>query len=95
MSETQEARRPDLPEGATLTLHVFAPIAVDSKTFVWPRSMRTGDAATEAAAAFGYEAGTPTFQTRDDRVLDRDRPLAVAHLRDGDELELVDVGGGV
>lgn len=95
MSELESAQGADNAAGATLTLSVYAPIAVDPKTFTWHRSTRAGEAAAEAAAAFGYEAGTPTLQARDGQVLDRDRPLAAANLRDGDELELVDVGGGV
>lgn len=83
------------PDAATLELIVYSAVAVDPRTFSWPRSITVEEAAAEAAAAFGYTGGTPTFQTEDGTVLDRGARLATARLKDGDTLEIVDVGGGV
>jgi hypothetical protein len=80
-----------------LTITVVAPRSPESKTFTWRKTTRVGDAAKEAATAFGYQAGTPGFQTSGEppRVLDNNKPLVAEHVRDGDELEIVDTGGGV
>lgn len=79
-----------------LTVTVFAPRTPDGRTFTFRRSERVGAAARTAADAFGYQPdGNPTFATGEGVVLDRDKPLASTHVRNGDELELVDVGGGV
>lgn len=79
-----------------LTVTVFAPRTPDGRTFTFQRSERVGATARVAADAFGYQPdGNPTFATGEGVVLDRDKPLASARVRDGDELELVDVGGGV
>lgn len=86
---TEEHGPPDI------TVQVTAPREVEPRSFTWPKNKRVGEAAAEAAAAFQYQAGTPTFQNADDVVLDRDKPLVAEGVRDGDELELVDVGGGV
>lgn len=85
----------DPPDGATLTLTVHAPIATEAKEFTWHRSTTVGAAADEAASSFGYEGGTPSLQLEDGTVLERSKPLASAQLRDGDVVEIVDVGGGV
>jgi hypothetical protein len=79
----------------TVTVTVFAPRATEPRTYTWPKTMKVGEAATEAARDFGYQPGTPSLQNADGEVLDRDKPLVAAGVRDGDELELVDVGGGV
>jgi hypothetical protein len=78
-----------------MTVTVFAPRATDPRTFTWPQTMKIGEAAAQAADAFGYQPGTPSFHTAAGEVLDRDKPLIAAGVREGDELELVDVGGGV
>jgi hypothetical protein len=39
--------------------------------------------------------GTPTFQNAAGDLLDRSKTIAAEHVKDGDVLELVDVGGGV
>jgi hypothetical protein len=78
----------------TLTVTVYAPRAVEPKTFTWNKTTKVGDAAKEAAEAFGYTAGTPTLQKGQD-VLDRNKPLVAEKVHDGDRLELVDAGGGV
>lgn len=93
---TPPSSDPKRPHGPpTVTVEVFAPRDPTSKSFTWPQSMKAGEAAAEAAAAFGYEGGTPTFQDAEGRVLDRNKPLVAAGVRDGDRLELVDAGGGV
>jgi hypothetical protein len=79
----------------TFTVFVFAPSKVEPKTFTWPKTMKVGDAAGEAAAAFGIDAEAPTFQNKDDVVFDRQKPLVAEGVKDGDELELVSAGGGV
>jgi hypothetical protein len=79
----------------TITVRVFAPRATEPRTYTWPKTTRVGEAAAEAARDFGYEPGNPSLQNADGEVLDRDKPLVAAGVRDGDELELVDVGGGV
>ena len=50
-----------------VTVEVVAPRSTDIKKFTWPKSTLVGAAADEAAKAFGYEQGTPTFQTKDKR----------------------------
>jgi hypothetical protein len=78
-----------------LTVHVLAPRSPEKKTFTWEKTMRVGEAATAAAAAFGYEGGNPSLENAADEVLDNQKPLIAAGVRDGDCLELVDSGGGV
>lgn len=78
----------------TVTVKVFAPSSVAPKTFTWPQTKKVGEAASEAAAAFGVSPEAPTFQ-KGDEVLDRNKPLVAAGVRDGDTLELVSAGGGV
>src|SRR5258705_1503230 len=77
-----------------ITVTVFSPRFPDPKTFTWPKTMRVGDAASEAAIAFGYVGGNPALQ-KDNEILDSKKPLVAAGVRDGDTLELVDGGGGV
>jgi len=90
-----QGHEPERHGPPTVTVTVFAPRQIEPRTFSWPQTTRVGDAAAEAARDFGYEPGTPSFQNADGEVLDRDKPLVAAGVRDGDELELVDVGGGV
>jgi hypothetical protein len=78
-----------------VTVEVVAPRSTDSKKFTWPKSTSVGAAADEAAKAFGYEAGTPTFQTKDKLDLSRKKTLAEAGISDLDQLTLTDTGGGV
>jgi hypothetical protein len=68
---------------------------LEPKEFVWPKTKKVGEAAAEAAVAFGIQVESPTFQNQDDTVLDRDKPLVAAGVKDGDSLELVSFGGGV
>ena len=81
--------------GGEVTVEVFSPRVPEPKKFTWSKSLRVGDAADQAAKAFDYEAGTPTFQNKDGKVLDRDKTLIEANVRDFDQLELTDKGGGV
>ena len=83
------------PDCDTVRVKVFAPRSTKPKRFRWPTSLTVGAAADEAAKAFKYEAGTPTFQNEDDEVLDRQQTLKAAGVEDKDELTLVDTGGGV
>lgn len=87
----------DKHDDKTLTVSVFAPNATDPKTFTWEKTLKVGEAAREAATAFGYVGGNPGLQTADAeaRVLDNNKPLVAEKVRDGDELELIDTGGGV
>lgn len=81
--------------GSTLEVTVFSPRHPDPVPFSFPNGMKVGQAAQLVAEKFGYAPGTPTFKNTDGETLDRDRPLIGEHVRDGDVLELVDVGGGV
>lgn len=95
MATTQPSttQRPGPP---TVTVTVFAPRSAESREFTFPQTVKVADAARTAADEFGYAAGgTPTFENADNEVLDRDKPLVAAGVRDRDHLELVDAGGGV
>lgn len=85
----------DLPDAATLTVKVCAPRSIEPKEFTWKKNTLVEEAADEAAKAFDYEEGTPTFQNDDDEVLDRSKNLVSQGVRNGDKLEIVDSGGGV
>ena len=77
-----------------ITVTVTTAMTTEAKKFTWPKTKRVGEAATEAASAFGLDATSPTFMKAKE-VLDRNKPLVAAGVRDGDELELVAAGGGV
>jgi len=79
----------------TVTVNVYEPSSPDPRQFTWPKNMRVGDAADEAAKEFGVNAESPTFQNADEEVLDRNKPLVAEGVRDGDSLDLVSAGGGV
>jgi hypothetical protein len=57
--------------------------------------MKVGEAAAAAAKDMGFTGQNPTFMNASDEVLDREKPLVAEKVRDGDQLELVDIGGGV
>jgi hypothetical protein len=80
-----------------ITVIVFAPRSPHPKEFTWPRTLKVGDAARQAATAFGYQAGNPGLQTEGHhpRVLDNSKTLAEEHVENGEKLELIDTGGGV
>ena len=75
-------------EQETLTRVIEARSAAVSATERGPGN------AQQAAQAFGYEGGSPTFQKGED-ILDRNKPLVAEKIQDGDVLDLVDAGGGV
>lgn len=81
--------------GSTLEVTVFSPRHPDPVPFSFPNGMKVGEAAQVVAEKFEYAPGTPTFKNADGEVLDRDKSLRGEHVRDGDNLEFVDVGGGV
>jgi hypothetical protein len=93
MAEVSSAQAPG-HEKQALDVTVFAPRSTEPKQFHWDKYLSVGEAADEAARAFGYEGGTPSL-AKGDEVLDRSKQLVAAGVRDGDELELVDTGGGV
>jgi hypothetical protein len=78
-----------------LTVLVFSPRnPADKREFTWSKHLTVGEAATEAATAFGYSGGQPTL-AKDGTPLDRSKQLVAEHIKDGDVLELIDAGGGV
>lgn len=78
-----------------LAVFVFAPRnPSDRREFTWSKHLTVGEAATEAATAFGYSGGQPTL-ARDGKPLDRSKQLVAEHIHDGEVLELIDAGGGV
>lgn len=81
-------------DGDTLEVKVIAPGIVEPRDFSFRKNLSVGEAAAEAAATLGFQANSPSFQ-KGDEVLDRNKRLVAAGVRDGDLLELVDVGGGV
>ena len=89
-----EEKKPH-PGGPYVTVTVYAPRSPEPKTLQFRRNDTVADAARQAADAFGYQGGNPSLATDDQVVLDRNKTLAGAHVRDGDVLHLVDVGGGV
>lgn len=95
----QDHRPPDHNHGAkpsTIVLTVFAPIEPRPKRIPFDVHLTIGAAARIAADRFGYSADTtPSFRLADGTVLDRSIALDVAGLKNKDEVELVDTGGGV
>ena len=81
--------------GSDLELRILAPREPEPRTFTFHKSTLVGDAARTAADDFGYKGGSPTLQNAAGDLLDRNQPLAGQHVKDHDELDLVDVGGGV
>jgi hypothetical protein len=78
-----------------ITVRVLAPRSTKEKKFHWGKSLLVGNAAKEAATAFGYHAGNPGLENSAHLVLDNGKSLEAAGVKDGDCLELVDSGGGV
>jgi hypothetical protein len=77
-----------------LNVRVLAPSEHNPRHFTFPGTDSVGDAATEAATGFGLHPTSASFE-RDGVALDRTVSLEDAGVHNGDELELVDVGGGV
>jgi hypothetical protein len=92
-TDTQREKDRD-KDKQVLTVTVFAPRSTEGREFRWSKHLEVGQAADEAAAAFGYAAGTPTL-AKGGETLERSKQLVAAGVRDDDELELVDIGGGV
>lgn len=93
--EYDDARDTLAADRRTVVVIVFAPKDPEPKKFRFLLSQTVGDAAKVAADAFKYTAGTPSFQTEGGTVLDRNLTLEAAGIRNREELELVDAGGGV
>ena len=76
---------------------VYAPRSPNPKTFTWAATLKVGDAARQAAEAFGYSGGNLGLQTETQppRVLDNSKTLGEEKIDSGDKLELIDTGGGV
>lgn len=82
-------------DAQTLDVLVFAPRFPDEpRSFSFDKHLTVEQAAAEVAAAFGYAPGTYSL-SKEGEVLDRNKQLVAEHVRDGDELWLVDTGGGV
>lgn len=91
-----KGKNKDHPDRRTIVVTVYAPVEPDPKRFRFKLSRTVGDAARLAASEFGYDAtSTPSFSTKDGTILDRNVTLEAAGVEPRDELELVDVGGGV
>jgi hypothetical protein len=77
-------------------LHVVVNAArsPEAKEFTWDPELLVAQAADEVAEAFGYAPGTPTLSLKG-TTLERDKTLAASGIKNGDKLELVDIGGGV
>jgi hypothetical protein len=89
-----DVREAEGKEKQVLDVRVFAPRSTEPKAFQWNKHLTVGEAADQAATAFGYVGGSPSL-AKGNEVLDRGKQLIAAGVRDHDELELVDTGGGV
>jgi hypothetical protein len=90
--ETSEEPR---PEDRFVRVKVFAPRVPDSKWFRFRKDQTVASAAEHAAKAFGYTAGSPTFETKDKVVLNRSLDLDAAGVHNREVVDLVDAGTGV
>ena len=93
-SAKQDSKEKPKPDKQELEVEVFAPGETEPREFSWSKHMLVGDAANAAAGAFGHTTGSPSLAKGTD-VLARDKQLVAAGVRDGDRLELIDIGGGV
>jgi hypothetical protein len=84
-----------MPESSTVTVEVYAPRTPTPKEFTWDRSLKVGEAAKEAANAFGLIGGNPTLGDKNGKPYARDKTLAEVGIKDHQHLELLDAGGGV
>lgn len=95
MSNSDAALSKPGHEKQELDVLVFSPRdPSDRREFSWSKHLTVGEAASQAAAAFGYSGGQPTL-AKDGKPLDRSKQLVAEHVKDGDALEIVDAGGGV
>lgn len=83
------------PEKQDVAVEIFPPRdPEDEREFTFDKHTTVGNAAQEAASAFGYPAGDYTLAKGRDS-LDRNKQLVAAGVREGDVLALVNAGGGV
>jgi hypothetical protein len=94
MIENETQMHPHHHGHPTITVLVRAPRSTEARRFTFEKTELVGVAARHAATEFGYSGGNPTF-AKSGIVLDRNKPLVAEGVRDGDELDLVDAGGGV
>jgi hypothetical protein len=78
-----------------VTVQVFIPRLTEPKLFTWPLTLTVGQAAKEAADAFGYSQSSNPTLGRGNHTFDRNKTLEQEHIHNNEELELLDVGGGV
>lgn len=78
-----------------VTVIVFAPSEVRPREFSFLKTESISAAAKHAATEFGLHPTDPSFQTKAGDVLDATETLEQAGVTNGEELDLVDVGGGV
>lgn len=88
-----ETKAPQAEKKITITVH--APRSPESKTFTFDKTTKVKEVASKAAEAFGYDGGSPGLQNSSGEVLDSNKPLVAAGVREGDELEITDTAGGV
>jgi len=87
--------KPETSGPPQITVAVYQPSDPEPRSFTWPKNKKVGEAADEAAAAFGLPVTKPTFQNAEGDVFDRGKPLVAEGVKDGDKLDLVSAGGGV
>lgn len=78
-----------------VTVKVFAPRTPEPKTFTWSVELLVGEAAKQAAVAFGLTGGNPTLGNKEGQPYPRNETLKQVHIHNHQELELLDAGGGV
>lgn len=83
------------PDKKTFEVEVFSPNEVDGRDFSFDKHMTVGEAAEQAANEYGYAPGGKPSLAKNQVALDRSKQLVAVGVRDGDRLDLVDVGGGV
>ena len=94
---TEAVAQPQGGHGPDRDLHVevTAPrFPGKPRPFAFEPTQSVGNAAQEAATAFGYTTGTWSFSLKG-AELDRNTTLTAAGAKSGDKLDLIDTGGGV
>jgi hypothetical protein len=94
LNAAENKGNPEKPD-KNLQVKAWAPRHPKPKNFTFKADTLVGAAAAEVADKFGYAVGNHTFQNEGEDLLDRNQSLAQQGVKDGDELQLVDVGGGV
>ncbi len=82
-------------QSTEVTVRVYIPRLIEPKLFTWPLTLIVGQAAKEAADAFGYSQSSNPTLGRGNETFDRNKTLEQEHVHNHQELELLDVGGGV